>query len=116
MSENKTSVERLSRTQKLIAATASAGLLATGAACAQPPARAESTPAVCIPSTETKPFTFTAADGKDSAIHAIQGSGRGEGDPCWDEAEALVQAGIGEGQPQYDSTIEIPVSISQKNP
>ncbi len=44
---------------------------------------------VCIPQGDME-FTFKAGQGENAAILAIKGSGLGEGDPCWDDAKAIV--------------------------
>lgn len=62
-------------------------------------------------------FTFDAQNpGVNHAIHAIHGSGQGEGDPCWSEAVAAVNNGmraIGNSSPIYDHTIQIPGALRQ---
>lgn len=68
--------------------------------------------AVCIPSVDKKDFTFTAEkNGIDYGVHAIEGSGRGEGDPCWDAAKLIVREAVGSDIPGYNQTVEIPKAI-----
>lgn len=96
----------------LVAAAAAAALLAAcsdgGSATAEPGV-------VCMPK-GAQEFTFDAATtGKNDAVHAIKGSGNGEGDPCWDEAVELVNSAVesetGYSVPQQGMTIEIPAEL-----
>lgn len=72
----------------------------------------------CIPSEETQVFEFTSdTPGKNSAIHSIEGSGAGETDSCWSEAESIVDEALrvhGDAVPSIGETIVIPRSIEPR--
>lgn len=68
----------------------------------------------CEASEETMPFTFGARQGSNNAVHAIEGSGAGEGDACWREAAAAVEAALDDTPPAAGQRIDIPVSVSPK--
>jgi hypothetical protein len=65
---------------------------------------------VCIPE-GSQQFTFEAGQGEDNAIHAIEGSGQGESDPCWSEAKQAVEGALSRDMPQYHETITIPQRV-----
>lgn len=64
----------------------------------------------CTPEGE-QDFTFASPSGTNNAVFEITGAGRGEGDPCWDEANVVVRdamAEVGITTPQIGVTITIP--------
>ncbi len=94
------------------------GIVAVGllAACTGPkqtqPVDAAGT--VCVVSTETQMYQFQDGQGIQNAVHAIKGSGSGEGDECWDEATAAVEGALHGNQPGHDTEVRIPVSVEPK--
>ena len=77
---------------------------------------------VCIPSGR-QVIRLQPGQGRNDAIHAIEGSGRGPGDPCWSEAAKAVDEAILETSvdPQYPraeagAALELPAAVAPQKP
>lgn len=70
----------------------------------------------CEPSTETQKFTFHVGEGVNDAVFAIEGSGKGEGDPCWSEAKDAVVKAVGGYDPKVGQQIVEPKSFHPVSP
>lgn len=99
-------------------AAAVAGFAAlTGAGCAQPSevdTRTADQKNICVAGPDTQEFTYKRGQGFQDAVHAIEGSGNGEGDACWSEAMSVVTKATqkaGDLAPVAMHTITIPVEL-----
>ena len=69
----------------------------------------------CVPSVERRVVHIDPGVGVDGLIHEIEGSGDGEGDPCWSESQKIVEDAIGGTITPVGQDVVLPQKISPKH-